>query len=81
MTRRSVLEYAEAVRYRYRLGNKVEKGKILDEFTRVTGWHRKAVIRLLNRRRGVKVSNRRGVGHGNMAREQPRRSKSSLGSV
>ena len=28
---------------------KKEKGKILDEFTKVTGLHRKAAIRLLNR--------------------------------
>ncbi len=47
MTRGSVLEYAAAVRDRYRSGDKVEKGKILDEFVRVTGYHRKAAIRLL----------------------------------
>jgi hypothetical protein len=60
VTRRSIMEYAEAVRDRYRLGNKVEKGRILDEFTQVAGWHRKAVIRLLNRQSGVKVRKRRG---------------------
>ncbi len=47
MTRGSVLEYAAAVRERYRSGDKVEKGRILDEFVKVTGYHRKAVIRLL----------------------------------
>ena len=47
MTRGSVLEYAAAVRDRYRSGDKVGKGKILDEFVRVTGYHRKAAIRLL----------------------------------
>ena len=47
MTRASIKEYAEAIRRRYRAGLKAEKGKILDEFTKVTGLHRKAAIRLL----------------------------------
>ena len=47
MTRGSVLEYAAAVRDRYRSGSRVEKGKILDEFVRVTGYHRKAAVRVL----------------------------------
>jgi transposase InsO family protein len=47
MTRGGVLEYAEAVRARYRAAMKVEKGAILDEFCRTTGYHRKAAIRLL----------------------------------
>ena len=46
MTRLSILEYAEAVRGRYFGASKEEKGKILDEFTKVTGCHRKAAIRL-----------------------------------
>ncbi len=37
MTRGSILEYAEAIRGRYFLASKKEKGKILDEFTKVTG--------------------------------------------
>jgi hypothetical protein len=49
MTRASVREYAEAVRERYFYASKKEKGKILDEFTKVTGCHRKAAIRLLCR--------------------------------
>lgn len=49
MTRKSVKEYAEAVKGRYRKAAKREKGKILDEFTKATGLHRKAVIRLFNR--------------------------------
>jgi hypothetical protein len=49
MTRGSIMEYVAAVRDRYRLGNKMNKGKILDEFVQVTGLHRKAAIRLLNR--------------------------------
>ena len=50
MTRRSILEYAEAVRGRYWRSTKKEKTKILDEFVAATGRHRKAAIRLLNRR-------------------------------
>jgi len=49
MTRRSILEYAEALRERYFRAWKKEKGKMLDEFIRVTGMHRKAAIRLLHR--------------------------------
>ncbi len=33
---------------RYREGSMSEKGKILDEFTKVTGYHRKHAIRLLS---------------------------------
>ena len=50
MTRGSVMEYAAAVRGRYRVLGKKEKGEILDEFMRVTGYHRKAAIRLLLRK-------------------------------
>jgi len=38
----------EAVRWRYLQSSKRDKGKILDEFTKVTGYHRKAAIRLLH---------------------------------
>jgi hypothetical protein len=48
MTRASIREYVEAVRGRYLRSPKTEKGKILDEFTKVTGYHRKAAIRLLH---------------------------------
>ena len=47
MTQSSIREYVEAVRQRYFLASKKEKGKILDEFTKVTGRHRKAAIRLI----------------------------------
>ncbi len=50
MTRRSVIEYAEAVRGRYFWAAKKKKTEILDEFVANTGLHRKAAIRLLNRR-------------------------------
>jgi hypothetical protein len=48
VTRRSIIEYAEELKKRYLRASKEEKGKMLDEFTQVTGWHRKAAIRLLN---------------------------------
>ena len=60
MTRGSILEYKEAVRGRYRKAKKREKGKILDEFIRITGYHRKAAIRLLNRDSQIKRCKRRG---------------------
>jgi len=51
MTRGSILEYTEAVRDRYLRAGRKEKGRILDEFTQVTSYHRKAAIRLLYRRK------------------------------
>ncbi len=60
MTRRSIMEYAQAIRSRYYRVAKQEKGKILDEFTQVTGLHRKAVIRLLKRLGQPGASKRRG---------------------
>ena len=50
MTRNSIREYANAIKVRYQKGTKKQKGQILDEFTKATGLHRKASIRLLNRR-------------------------------
>lgn len=47
MTLSSVKEYAAAIRDRYLKADKEAKGKILDEFVKVTGYHRKAAIRLL----------------------------------
>lgn len=49
MTRGSIRGYTEAVRGRYSVALKKEKGKILDEFTKVTGYHRKAAIRPFHR--------------------------------
>jgi hypothetical protein len=60
MTRTSIVEYVEAVRVRYFGGTKKEKGKILDEFTKVTGCHRKAAIRLIRRDNQPRTGNRRG---------------------
>src|SRR5688572_25452334 len=49
MTRASVREYAAALRGRYAAADRREKGVILDEFCRVTGYRRKPAIRLLGR--------------------------------
>jgi hypothetical protein len=63
VTRRSILDYAQAVRPRYAGASKEEKSKILDEFTKVTRLHRKAVIRLLNRVNYPLVRKRSGRPH------------------
>ena len=60
MTRRSIEEYAEALRDRYERANKKDKGKMLDEFTEVSGLHRKAAIRLLCKPAGKRLSRCRG---------------------
>ena len=60
MTRGSIREYTEAVRGRYLLASKKEKGRILDEFTKVIGCHRKAAIRLLHRGNQLEANRRRG---------------------
>jgi hypothetical protein len=60
VTRRSIMEYAQALRNRYFGASKEEKGKMLDEFTQVTGLHRKAAIRLLNRLSQPGAGRRRG---------------------
>jgi hypothetical protein len=54
------MEYAQALRIRYFRASKEEKGKMLDEFTKVTGLHRKAAIRLLRRLGQSRASQRRG---------------------
>ena len=60
MTRGSIREYTEAVRGRYLRTSKKEKGRILDEFTKVIGCHRKAAIRLLHRRNQARTGKKRG---------------------
>jgi hypothetical protein len=60
VTRHSIREYAQAIRNRYKKTGKSEKTKILDEFTKATGLHRKAAIRLLNRTNKSKSIRRRG---------------------
>lgn len=49
MTERARREYAEVLRARYRLADKRERGRILDEYCRTTRCHRKAAIRSLGR--------------------------------
>jgi len=47
VTQATLAEYAAAVRERYLGAGKKDKGRILDEFCRTAGLHRKAAIRLL----------------------------------
>ena len=60
MTRGSIREYTEAVRGRYLRASKKEKGRILDEFTKVVGCHRKSATRLLCQGTQPKASKRGG---------------------
>ena len=60
MTAAGVKEYMVAIRGRYVGADKMEKGRILDEAVRVTGYHRKAVVRLLGRREKTGGPYRRG---------------------
>jgi hypothetical protein len=60
VTRRSIEEYADAVRERYFLALKKKKTALLDEFVANTGLHRKAAIRLLNRRERASGKKRKG---------------------
>jgi len=60
VTRCSIVEYAEAVRGRYFRAAKKAKTEMLNEFVATTGMHRKAGIRLLNRRSTSSGSKRRG---------------------
>jgi len=60
MTRGSIGEYTEAVRCRYLRVTKKEKGRILDEFTQVTGYHRKSAVRRLRRGNQPLPGKRRG---------------------
>ena len=50
MTRTSIHEYAAAQRERYHRASRADKHRILDEVVAVTGYHRKAAIRLLRHR-------------------------------
>ena len=60
MTPGRVRGYAEAVRERYFLAAKKEKGRIMDEFTKVTSHHRKAAIRLFRHGNQSTTSRKRG---------------------
>jgi hypothetical protein len=60
MTQRSIREYTKAIRERYRRALRKEKGKRLDEFTKVTGYHRKSAIRLLHQTNKSRADKKRG---------------------
>jgi len=51
MGRGSRRDYLRAIYSRYRRSSPEEKGRILDEFCRVCGYHRKYAIRLLSQPR------------------------------
>jgi hypothetical protein len=53
-------ELVQAVSGRYRTGSTGEKGRILDEFVALTGYHRKHAIRVLNGFSEPGASGRRG---------------------
>jgi hypothetical protein len=48
VSRQGKWEYLHAIHARYRQAPRAEKGRILDEFCQVTGYHRKSALRLLN---------------------------------
>ena len=65
MTRKSIKEYAAAVRGRYLNASKAQKRVILTEFCETTGYHRKSAIRLFRhppKRSGKRRGRRREYG-------------------
>ena len=62
MTRVGIKEYVDALRDRYLRGSKKEKGKVLDEFVRVVGCHRKSAVRLLGHEKKASHQGKRGRG-------------------
>lgn len=58
MSPRSIAEYASALRTRYFQASRPEKARLLNEFCRVTGYHRKSAIRLLHRQPSPKPTRR-----------------------
>ena len=60
MRRSSVQEYTETMRQRYAGASRTERSGLLDEFTRVTGYHRKSAGRLLSGAEPAASSKRRG---------------------
>ena len=51
VNRESIREYVARQRHRYRRASRADKGRILDEVTAVTGYHRKSALRSLSGRR------------------------------
>ena len=60
MRRSSVKEYTETMRRHYTGASRTEKSRLLDEFTRVTGYHRKSAVRLLSDTKPARSAKRRG---------------------
>ena len=60
MRRSSVKEYTEKMRNRYRGASRSEKSRLLEEFTSVTGYHRKTAVRLLSGEGSAGSKERRG---------------------
>ena len=54
----TVHDYGAALAPRYQAARRGEKGRILDEFCRTTGMHRKAAIRLLGGVKPLKAGRR-----------------------
>ena len=48
MTIDEVYKYLRLMKPRYRQASRQAQGRLLDEMERVTGWHRKSLIRLLH---------------------------------
>ena len=59
MTRSSIEKYAAAIREAYVAASKEEKGWMLGEFCRATGYHPKSAVRLLRREKRA-VNEKRG---------------------
>ena len=60
MRRSSVKEYTETVTQHYTGASRTEKSRLLDEFTRVTGYHRKSAVRLLSGAKPTRPAKKRG---------------------
>ncbi len=65
MTQCSILEYAQALRPRYRKASEEEKNRMQREFVQVTGFHRKAVTGYSIEQAGLARASG-AVGSGNM---------------
>jgi hypothetical protein len=66
---RAKREITSAVTERYRAVGRLEKGRILDEFCAVTGWHRKHAIRALSAYRSSVSARPRGRTYGSSIRD------------
>ncbi len=60
MTRDAIRQLIDATRPRYRLAGRNEKTRILNELAATTGYHRKALLRLLGRHKITPPASRPG---------------------